>query len=282
VRRLCGGFLALWLLSVPAVRAQEGKLERIREETSEPSHAQPADRKSNGCDDDNPLGFLYGEVMLAAFAAPFVLPHLALGDDLNDDGCFPRAPYADGQPGYMRLHFSESQDWAKAWEAGVLKGWAVRLALEDGNDFHGLNRVGGQFLVEGKRLGLQGSGNWLTEGLTASRHDDMFLGDVNVVFRFAQHELVQMRSGLGVRFSADSSTSHAGFNFTYGADFYPVQPLVLSAQLDAGTLGSAWLFHTRVSAGLLWHNWETFVGYDYLRIGSVDLQGPLLGVRLWF
>jgi hypothetical protein len=28
--------------------------------------------------------------------------------------------------------------------------------------------------------------------------------------------------------------------------------------------------------------WEVFTGYDFLRIGSVNLQGPLLGLRLWF
>jgi hypothetical protein len=28
--------------------------------------------------------------------------------------------------------------------------------------------------------------------------------------------------------------------------------------------------------------WETFGGYDFLRIGTVNLQGPMVGLRLWF
>jgi hypothetical protein len=27
---------------------------------------------------------------------------------------------------------------------------------------------------------------------------------------------------------------------------------------------------------------ELLGGYDFLRLGSADLQGPFLGVRLWF
>jgi hypothetical protein len=34
--------------------------------------------------------------------------------------------------------------------------------------------------------------------------------------------------------------------------------------------------------GLIHRHWELFGGYDFYRIGAVDLQGPMAGLRLWF
>lgn len=62
----------------------------------------------------------------------------------------------------------------------------------------------------------------------------------------------------------------------------PVKPLVISTVLDAGTLGHAGVIHARLTGGVLRSRWEAYLGYDFLRIGSVNLQGPLLGVRFWF
>jgi hypothetical protein len=28
--------------------------------------------------------------------------------------------------------------------------------------------------------------------------------------------------------------------------------------------------------------WEIYGGYDYLEIGSVNVQGPVIGLRWWF
>jgi hypothetical protein len=169
-----------------------------------------------------------------------------------------------------------------------LRMWSGRLSLEEGTDFRGLNRAGGQLLLESNsRLGIQTRWNYLSE-----RHDDdMVLGDVNLVYRFAQNEVVQFRSGLGMRVMhsgrggrtlADRRQTDFGFNFTYGADLFPRKPWVLSGEFDAGSLGSAAVFHGRASAGVLLQRWEFFAGYDYQRIGSVDVQGPMVGLRFWF
>jgi len=112
--------------------------------------------------------------------------------------------------------------------------------------------------------------------------DDLVVGDVNLVYRFAQSELACLRSGLGFRMLADCHRSDFGFNFTYGGDVFPVRPLVLSGLVDLGNLGSAFVVHGRASAGVVYSGWEFFLGYDFLRIGTVNLQGPMLGVRLWF
>ena len=91
-----------------------------------------------------------------------------------------------------------------------------------------------------------------------------------------------MYAGLGANVLDNPVKTRWGFNFTYGADLFLVKPLVLSLELDAGTLGKVGAFHARGTAGVLWRGWEVFTGYDYRRIGPVDLQGPVAGVRLWF
>jgi hypothetical protein len=81
---------------------------------------------------------------------------------------------------------------------------------------------------------------------------------------------------------SDPAQTRWGFNFTYGADFFPVRPLVLSTALDVGDLGWAAVVHGRGTVGLIHRGGEVFAGYDFLRIGSVNLQGPVLGLRFWF
>jgi hypothetical protein len=184
----------------------------------------------------------------------------------------------------MMLDPKGSPEVAEKWcKEGDPRDWCVRLTLEDGNDFSSLNRLGGQLLVESiYRVGLLANMNYFNERLSTGRHDEMTIGDFNVTFRFAQSEWAQFRAGLGARTSFDHGNQDWGFNFHYGADFFLMQPWVVSASMDAGTLGSAGVIHGRATAGVIWNRWEIFAGYDFLRIGNVNLQGPTLGVRLWF
>lgn len=107
-------------------------------------------------------------------------------------------------------------------------------------------------------------------------------GVANLTFRFAQNEWVQMHTGVGVRLLTDRSDTRAGVNFLYGMDVFPTKPLVFSSLVEGGTLDSAWVLHGRGTVGVLYRRYEWFGGYDFLRIGSVNLQGPVVGLRLWF
>src|SRR5262249_50946375 len=108
------------------------------------------------------------------------------------------------------------------------------------------------------------------------------LGDLNLTFLFIQHEHLQMRAGLGVRIITDRQITDVGFNCTWSTDWYPCKPLVLSTTIDGATLATAGAFRVQGSIGLLYKRWEVYTGYDYLRIGSTALRGPILGLRLWF
>jgi hypothetical protein len=91
-----------------------------------------------------------------------------------------------------------------------------------------------------------------------------------------------MYAGLGCRLLTDDRDTRAGVNFVYGGDWFPARPLVVSASCDLGNLDAAFVVRARATVGAAWRRWEVFGGYDFLRIGSVNLQGPMLGLRVWF
>jgi hypothetical protein len=91
-----------------------------------------------------------------------------------------------------------------------------------------------------------------------------------------------MVTGLGFRVLTDPRTTDWGINFLYGLDFFPRKPFICSALFDAGNIGSAGVVHGRTTIGVNREHLELFGGYDFMRIGSVNIQGPVIGLRLWF
>jgi hypothetical protein len=161
--------------------------------------------------------------------------------------------------------------------------WAIRGRAEYGTDFDGLEWTGGQVLAETTwRWGIDADTRHVREQLLPAGHDSLWLGDVNVHFRFAQSPSLQMRAGLGMNYLSDPLGSDFGFNFTYGGDWFPVQPLIVSGELDIGTLGSSQLYHLRATAGANFGMSEAYVGYDYTDIGHTQIAGLVAGVRLWY
>jgi hypothetical protein len=257
--------------------AQQGALQKIREEakgSSDSKSSSDDDDSGSGCGGDDGCG----ELLMVALLAPFGLPHLALGDDFDSYGYFPPYPYAEGARGYMQIGPDGSET-----QPDFTRVWSGRVAVEESNDFDRINRVAGRLLLETtSRFGFQTNWTYLHESLPCGRSDESALGDFNLTFRFAQNEFAQMRAGVGARVMTDRWATNWGFNFTYGADVFPIRPGVLSATIDAGTLGSAGLFRAQGSIGLLYRRYEIYGGYDYMRIGSTNLQGPTVGLRLWF
>jgi hypothetical protein len=293
--------LAVCLLLPTSANAQV--LQRTRAGTHDspsPPHTDPpasSDSQGPAHKDDGSYGWgngLNGEgvgvlvfVAAATATSPFWVPHLLLRDSLHYTGYFPAHPFALGPSGYMRIDRDGSRPWdgqqAEFGDCDYLKPWALRLALEDGNDFRGLNRAGGRLTLDtATRFGLTTNWNYFHEGLGGGHGDDTVVGDLNLTYRFAQCSWLQMHTGAGVRLLADRQDTRAGFNFLYGTDLTPIEPVVISTLFEIGHLDNALVLHGRATVGYLHERWELFGGYDFLRIGSVNLQGPLLGVRLWF
>ena len=297
-RRLVGlawtaAFVAITAASTAV--AQDGTLPTIRQDVCEgaPSSSAPARPPSsdgptkNTDQNDSPwsdlLGFVLsdGSVFVgtailagAVVTSPIWVPKALTGDDdFSSSGYFPPFPY-DNLPGYV-----QSRDGAAR-----TKPWSVRLDAEYVETFDQLdNVIGGHLLVDtASRFGLSASFEHLEEVLSDGDRDQLQIGDCNLVYRFAQCEWAEFRTGLGMNWLADSSRADLGFNFTYAADIYPRKPWVLSAAMDWGTLGHAGLFRFRTTAGVVFHGIETYAGYEYTDIGCAHWNGLVAGLRLWF
>lgn len=145
-----------------------------------------------------------------------------------------------------------------------------------------INRASGSILLDGvDRWGLQTSWTALTEQ-RPDRVDTLTLGNANVTYRFLQSRRAVVRAGLGANAMIDGGQTDWGINAHLDSDWFFKRPFIASAVFDIGTLGSSTLTHLRGTIGVTYRGWEAFGGYDWLRIVSTDINGPLVGVRLWF
>jgi len=236
-----------------------------------------------GCCEDDTNGIVaitgglgVGTILLGAgtiATTPFWGPRLAMGDHTRIPGYFPRYPYED-RNGFIAVD-PDSLDGLKTWSASFRTDYF--------SDFDSIQQINGRFLYDTKsRFGFDTEWKWLEEKLDSRTRDQMWMGDANIVYRFAQSEHWQMRTGVGVNWMHTPYGTDTGFNFTYGADFFPRKPWIFSSTIDWGTIGHAELFHFRTSAGVLLKNTEIFIGYDYLDIDRIHIDGMVGGLRLWF
>jgi hypothetical protein len=270
-------------LACPATEVRAQALEQLREDVRTSSPDEPEEREqprnSSGggsgyddCDDD------WGDLLAFAIVAPFWGPAAMMGDDYSERGYFLHFPHQHDR-GYMVMGAAGIGELPGGQQPYV---WAARGRTEYGTDFDRLNWIGGHLLFEtSPRLGLESDFRHVNEDLAAGR-DALWFGDGNALFRFAQSEWLVMRSGVGFNFLSDARRTDFGFNFTYGGDFFPIRPLVISGELDLGTLGHTSVYHFRGTIGANWRTTEAYIGYDYYDIGRTQIAGLVAGVRLWY
>ena len=270
----------------------QGRLEALRQDvrvadpdaTSVPPNPPPPSRPeepscngyhpehNDGCNQGND-GLTAGVfwLTLGAVTSPFWAPHTALDDDFSVARSFARYPYADAS-GYMLLGQPEGS-----------RQWSAQFSADYATTFDDLSRVGGHLLVDSAwRWGVDTEMGYFQENLPHNGHDNLWLGDCNLVFRFAQNENMLWRTGVGLNWLDDSRHTDFGFNFTYGFDWFPRKPWVVSAAIDWGNLGYSGLFHFRGTVGVLVNRIEAYTGYEYYDFDHVQTNALIGGVRLWF
>jgi hypothetical protein len=279
-------------LSSSATVLAQGELGVLREEVRAAPAEEPSEserpREAKRCRrsreyDDEPYRageFVGGLIapfvwtIAAAAASPFWGPPLLVGDDYRSDASFPAFPYDENAPGFLMTDAHAPVD---------LYPWSLRVRGEYADDFDGLMCVGGHVLWESAcRFGVDSAFDYRRESVGNGVHDSLWTGDANAVFRFAQSERLMMRTGLGFNWLADAVGSDFGFNFTYGGDFFPAKPWIMSAEIDWGRLGRAALFHARATAGVSFRAIEVYTGYDYYDVGDAQLGGFVSGARFWY
>jgi hypothetical protein len=281
--------LVVLTLAIPA-RAQ-GVLEHARQDadrpsfpdTSVPAPAPLSSAPAVGSGEGDVYGAL-ALIGLAVVTAPVWFPPIWLNDPFPVHGWFPGHPYALPDIGYIdRGAFREGAKDLDFFDSQRVKSWSTRATVEAGDNFSGLTRVGGRFALDTEwRVGVTSAWDFYRERQPCGCIDETVIGDLNLTVRFAQASWIQMYTGLGARGMFDANRTRAGVNFQYGADFFLADPVVVSTLFEMGNLREAFVTRLRATVGIQMQHAELFAGYDWLRIGGADLQGPMVGLRLWF
>lgn len=281
--------LALVLFAVVSpVQGQDVQLVQARQDVRSPrteTAEQRKDQSTPKSSTEDPFApttdSFEGMAVLLLVTAPFTVPPFFLNDNYSSKGVFLSYPYAEKWDGVMQMEpgLEKEGKTPDTWSRLM----SLRVAAENGNDFTGLNRVGLVFLADTMtRLGIGGSVNFYEEKRDNLPPDQLTIGDVNVLFRFAQSQHWQWRTGLGFRWMHDHTQTDYGFNFVYGFEWFPHEPLTLGMQFEAGTLGNTGVIRCTSRMGFNWKHAEIYAGYDYLQIGGTELHGPMIGLRLWY
>ena len=234
-----------------------------------------------------------------AITAPLWIPINMTNDDMQFDCYFQRYPYhrtrgsivrpydlPGGTVDYEALaapYCTGSQAMYDRLFPPRIRRWSGRFSADYGSEFNDLERITGRLVFNtASRFGLDTEMSYVQEPLPDGTHDHLWLGDGNLVFRFAQSDWSEWRIGLGMNWLDDRQQTDYGFNFTYGVDLYVHRPWITSLDIDWGTLGNTGLFRLRTTTGVVFWGLETYVGYEYLDIGRTQTNSLLGGVRFWF
>ena len=210
---------------------------------------------------------------LAVVTLPFTIP----ADYLNDEGqaaYFTEYPFADDQFGNLIIE--------PLWQPD-LKTSRVRFGTQYGDNLDRQQKITTRLQFDtSNRYGLDASFDYLREQQGLGAHDQTWLGDINLTWRFAQSNQAEFRTGLGYNWQSDSGSSGGGFNFTYGGTFYLDHPGAVDFDLDLGQIGDASLTRITTSYSRYFKRAQVTVGYEYLRLGSFDANYLTAGVTLHY
>ena len=218
------------------------------------------------------LGTLAGNVVTNTFLLPVTAPKL-LVNDRGEYANFSVYPYADDTANMLLTPHAKKNR----------KLLRTRLLTEYSDNFDRQQKITTRILLDTRfRLGLDASFDYLREQLGGSSHDQTWLGDCNFVYRFAQSEKVEFRTGMGFAWQSDSLGSDTGINFTYGGNYYLGKPHMIDFDLDLGRVGSAGLTRFRTGYSLYFYRVRATLGYEYLKVGSFDASYMSSGVGIDF
>lgn len=166
---------------------------------------------------------------------------------------------------------------------GSSSPWCARISMQAGTDFEDLTLGSlGLLLQDPGGLGLDTSVTMFRESGVDFR-DNLYLGDVNLVFEPVAIDQFRLRVGIGVNWLGDSYGGEAGFNMTTGFDWNLAPRWWVTGEVDLGTIGDTDLTHAQISLGRSLGQSTTWtIGYDYHDIGGVTIGSAFTGLQFRF
>jgi len=234
-------------------------------------HASPASSAA-AADHESDSGF--GSFITAGLYLAF-----GSGDD-HPRGSYAAArwPYADGHPGGL-VHLPSEPD-EPGWPARMSR-LALRLGVDAARIEDDLSRIGLDLRLElPLRFALEIRGSRYHESLVG---DDADLDSwaLAATWRLLQFRNLALRVGGGALGLHDDVGNEHGAEVIAALDVQPVAPLVFSARVSTGAIGSASRRELRIEGGAIWNRIEAVVGWECVTIEEVRLDGPFLALRTW-
>lgn len=268
----------IWLFlftSSTLLFAQDGKLEEIRKETNKTSKRDNTEEKrshhhaKDADDSDSIMGEIFGPIIAYVLISPYYMPYSFWDDGFDTPYCFHPYPYYQSEKGYLKE--SDEVEWAAFDLSGEFKIYK--------NSVYG---IGLNFKARTSfRLEVHADYNFLEEKLDNGTTDSLYLGNINVLFRFAQNEKLLMHSGFGLNILGDKDDKY-GFNYNYSLEVYPFKPMYFAIGADFGQLGGSSYIRFRVSTGVIHRSYELSVGFESYNIGDATLEGIIFGLKIYF
>ena len=211
----------------------------------------------------NPLG----HILLFPFSGPRYLL-----DDHGQDVYFTSYPFADQHSGNLLIE--------PLWTP-ELKETRLSLGTEYADDFGQQQKITTRLQFDTRsRFGLDASFDYLRQQEGQGDHDQTWLGDINLTWRFAQSATSEFRTGVGYNWQADSNSSGKGFNFTFGGTIYLDNPSAIDFDLDLGVIGDANLTRFKSSYSRYLKRARFSIGYEYLQLGSFEADYLTAGMTI--
>ncbi|MGH7144796.1 MAG: hypothetical protein ACREJ2_11815 [Planctomycetota bacterium] len=164
------------------------------------------------------------------------------------------------------------------------RDFSIQCGADDSQDFaERLNTMRTTLRIDwSSGWGLDGTWAYLHESRLDGTSDSLQVGEANLDYSVLHAPGAQLRLGGGLTYMEDGPNSATGLDCTASVDIFPFRPVVVSAVADVGSLGNATYYRLRGQVGVMVNRFEAYAGYDYVSIGGVPIQGPVLGLRVWF
>ena len=164
------------------------------------------------------------------------------------------------------------------------KIWGGEVYAETGLVENDLQRyaIGGRTTISA--FTLRTEWNRFFEERNDGSHDSLTVGTIDLELGITITAKARLGLGLGATVTNDAVGSESGLCGVVALDVFPLKPITMQGVFTYGTVGDSNtdVMTVRGTVGVLWQRYEIYGGWQATRIGSVMLDGPTAGVRLWF